>query len=333
MLTLKTSYPHHEGIWSWGSMMDQMVMLIRNPRFAIPSYHTMRYELDYSKNWDESYSRINYTYTERPEVEEWIPWRDRKFDDELDYWANFTDFWMTGGQKWVVDGTEYDYHCIDHATNDGFMVPKMLDCKPKTIIQFEKLYSPDEDTGTAELLKLASVLDGVEHTNIIDLEARPCVYKEVMRRHQFYNRNRDGKGPDPELKKFTPAQLTKMKRKMQELKEKFSTGIWLEDKDAVTLVMILNSYINEVQAELTVMLDYYDATEQPTPSPAYSEPCTDTPGWYFNRDPAFTCRLIDVNMCNTISDIYKGDQGGVTANDACCICGGGVRGETDVSSS
>ena len=44
-LHIKTSYPHSEGVWSWGSRMDQMILLIRNPRWAIPSYHTMKFEL------------------------------------------------------------------------------------------------------------------------------------------------------------------------------------------------------------------------------------------------------------------------------------------------
>ncbi len=328
VLTLKTSFPHHEGVWSWGSMMDQMIMLVRNPRSAIPSYHTMRYELDYSGSWQQSYDRRNYTYTERPLVEEWERWRDRRFDDELQAWANFTEFWMTQGEKWVRDSNEYDYHCVDHLVNDGSILPRMLDCKPKAIIQFEKLYSKDEQVGTEELLKLASALDGVQHSSIIEMEARPCVYKEVMKRTNFYNPNRDGKGPAPEEKKFTLSQLTQIKRKIEEVKNKFNEGEWLNDVDAVTLVMILNTYINEVQEELDQMLEYYDATEAPTPSTATPSSCQDQADWYFNQDPAFTCALIQEGMCDTISDIFKAEhENGVTANDACCICGGGIRPE------
>eukprot|EP00547_Thalassionema_nitzschioides_P001076 CAMPEP_0194210776 /NCGR_PEP_ID=MMETSP0156-20130528/9100_1 /TAXON_ID=33649 /ORGANISM="Thalassionema nitzschioides, Strain L26-B" /LENGTH=148 /DNA_ID=CAMNT_0038938163 /DNA_START=70 /DNA_END=513 /DNA_ORIENTATION=+ len=38
---IKTEYPHPEGIWSYGKEMDQTILLIRNPRWNIPSYHTL----------------------------------------------------------------------------------------------------------------------------------------------------------------------------------------------------------------------------------------------------------------------------------------------------
>lgn len=77
--------------------MDQMLLLIRNPRKAIPSYHNMRWELDYATDWDSSYARIPDTYTERPSVEQWETWRDGNFDREIDEWFRFYDFWMQGG--------------------------------------------------------------------------------------------------------------------------------------------------------------------------------------------------------------------------------------------
>jgi len=50
-LTIKTSWPHKAGVWSWGSTMDQVILLVRNPRWAIPSYHTMQFELGYATDW------------------------------------------------------------------------------------------------------------------------------------------------------------------------------------------------------------------------------------------------------------------------------------------
>ena len=29
---IKSNYPHHEGIWSWGAQADQVVMVVRNIR-------------------------------------------------------------------------------------------------------------------------------------------------------------------------------------------------------------------------------------------------------------------------------------------------------------
>ena len=79
-LVVKTSWPHKEGTWSWDKQMDQMLLLMRDPRRAIPSYHTMRWELDYAKNWLESFVRIPDTYRERPTVEKWESWRDSRFN-------------------------------------------------------------------------------------------------------------------------------------------------------------------------------------------------------------------------------------------------------------
>lgn len=67
-LHIKSSYPHHEGTWSWGDKLDQTLFLIRNPRWALPSYHSMRFELDFASNWVESFSRVGFTYKERAPV-------------------------------------------------------------------------------------------------------------------------------------------------------------------------------------------------------------------------------------------------------------------------
>ena len=322
VLTLKTSYPHFEGVWTWGDKMDQMIMLIRNPLHAIPSYHTMRYELWFSTSWQQSYDRRNFTYTERPTVEEWVPWRDARFVNEMNRWGNFTDYWMMGGMKWNYtymdenNGPPYtnwtyteDHRCFNRETADGRNVSKLMDCHPKAIIQFEKLYSPQESIGVAEMSKLAAVLDGVDHVDIIELEARPCVYKEVMRRTAFYNPNRNGKGPAPETKKFTYDQLEFMIAKVEELKFKYSQGEWLEDSNAIVLTNTLESYLVLIRLQYEV---------------ARREACQDDPEWYFNGDPGFTCAIVERDMCAPVSAHFADRSDGKTANTACCVCGGGI---------
>lgn len=324
VLTLKTSYPHFEGPWAWGDEMDQMIMLIRNPLHAIPSYHTMRYELWFSTSWDQSYARRNFTYTERPTVEEWEPWRDARFKNEINRWGNFTDFWMMGGMKWnntFIDGNgddvpyhtnwtyNQDFRCHNRTTIDGRNLTRLMDCNPKTIIQFEKLYSPKEDIGLKEMAKLAAVLDGVENVDIIELEARPCVYKEVMRRTEFYNPNRNGKGPAPDTKKFTAEQIEMIIAKMVELRYKYSREEWQYDSNALVLVPILDSYITLAKLQFQI---------------AIAEACADDESWYFNDDPGFTCAIVQKDMCHPISQMFPNGPNGLTANTACCICGGGI---------
>lgn len=36
---IKANYPHHEGVWGWGTNADQVVMVIRNIRKSMVEYH------------------------------------------------------------------------------------------------------------------------------------------------------------------------------------------------------------------------------------------------------------------------------------------------------
>jgi len=245
--SLKTSWPHPEGIFQWGSHMDQVILLVRNPRFAIPSYQTMRFELNYSTNWTQSDLRKDYIYTERPPVEAWNLWRDARFPQEMDRWCWYIDFWMQGGMRrnnTEGTGPALDPNCVDNT---------FLDCAPKTVIAFEKLYSTDLNVGIQESLKISAVLDNVENVNVISEEARACVYEEVMNRAELYFKRIDWNGPDPDLKTFTSQQLNSMRAQVVALQEKYSEGDWLNNPVAVELVDTLNSYVNDIQAE-------YDAT-------------------------------------------------------------------------
>lgn len=96
VLTLKTSWPHEDSVWSWSDQMDQTILLLRNPRWAIPSYHAMRYELDFSEDWASSLVRIPYIYTGRPSVEVWEAWRDENFETELNAYIDHINYWMDG---------------------------------------------------------------------------------------------------------------------------------------------------------------------------------------------------------------------------------------------
>ena len=236
--------------------MDQVILLVRNPRFAIPSYHTIRYELNYSTTWTQSYNRKNNTYTERPSVESWESWRDARFDVEMDRWVWYIDFWMQDGlRRNNTEGTgpEQDWHCFH----------SLLDCTPKAVIQFEKLMSPNPLTGQAEMNKIGSVLDSSPNVNAIEPEARTCVYNEVMSKRELYNANRDGNGPSSDLKVFTIEQLATMKTQLEELRDKYVLHPWAEEPTAVDLVHALNFYINEVEAEYDLAVQQ-DASAAPS---------------------------------------------------------------------
>jgi hypothetical protein len=56
----------------------------------------MRFELEFSTNWADSYTRIPHVYTVRPLVADWQTWRDANFGAEMENWVSFIDFWMSG---------------------------------------------------------------------------------------------------------------------------------------------------------------------------------------------------------------------------------------------
>merc|ERR1711957_102655 len=123
------------------------------------------------------------------------------------------------------------------------------DCSPKTIVQFEKIVDSNEAVRIEELDKISSVLDDSPNVTIIASEARPCIYKKVWERDEFYNPNRDGNGPPVFEKKFTYEQLNAMKRQVCDLKEKYSVPPLQELPLAENLVEILDEYCLQITDE------------------------------------------------------------------------------------
>eukprot|EP00957_Ditylum_brightwellii_P071780 5456359-Ditylum_brightwellii.AAC.1 len=42
---IKANYPHHEGIWGWGDVGDQVVMVVRNIKRAMVEYHDILWDI------------------------------------------------------------------------------------------------------------------------------------------------------------------------------------------------------------------------------------------------------------------------------------------------
>ena len=187
--------------------MDQVIMLLRNPRWAIPSYHNMRWELDYATTWQASFLRIPDTYTERPTVEIWEQWRDGRLNTEMNRWFNFIDFWMTGG--FVEWKNETHTRCLYSE----------IDCHPKTVIDFDHFY---QENPTNEFSKITDVLDSSVNVEVIAAQARACVLDKVFNRTELHNANR----PFPDLQpmyRFTVPQFDRILNRTIELIEKFGS--------------------------------------------------------------------------------------------------------------
>jgi hypothetical protein len=230
-LHIKSSYPHHEGTWSWGDKLDQTLFLIRNPRWALPSYHSMRFELDFASNWVESFSRVGFTYKERAPVESWESWRDEMFDMEFQNWVDMINFWMKGGK--YPDGST-DPHCVSD-----------LVCKPKIVIDFDTFFN---EHPTIDFFRLGQVLDATPNVEVINAQARACILDAVWDTKN-HNGGRDGNGPPANAKRFSAAQLLTMKNGIDNLITEYTT--WKDNGDLVAeqLVHLLTEYKTHINAE------------------------------------------------------------------------------------
>jgi len=259
-LTIKTSWPHKEGIWSWGNQMDQVILLVRNPRWAIPSYHNMRYELDYAADWPSSGLNMLMTYTERPAKNYWEGWRTANAMQEINYWFNFVDFWMSGGFQESKNATHS--RCLHSG----------IDCHPKAVIDFDRLY---QEHTTAEFVKIVDVLDTSANVELIATQARVCVLDAVFDKKEFHQGGR----PNPELPpqyRFLLVHFDRLLNRTIELMDKYSEEPYASYPHAADLVRILGTYlydnVAEQSLEVAVYLSEFVITEFGT------ENCASLPG-------------------------------------------------------
>mmetsp|Transcript_27549 Transcript_27549/g.56435 ORF Transcript_27549/g.56435 Transcript_27549/m.56435 type:complete len:576 (-) Transcript_27549:152-1879(-) len=261
VISLKTGYPHKEGKWGWGDYMDQVILEVRNPRWAIPSYHTMRTELDWSETWGESFFRIPWVYTKRPPNQEWEAWRDANFDEEVVSYGRYIDFWMSGGAMPQDDGsTVQDLHC---GVSDSVGWMDMPDCKPKAVVMFENLF--DNTTahnnmtlGAYEMHKIAEVIDDSPDSTVIANDTWYCIYNETYGQHRF-NRHRDANPRFPDsvprdTYNFTIPQLQAMLDEVTRLYNKYSNPPWDTDPLAQDLASYMQQYMGELDEELKIYM-------------------------------------------------------------------------------
>eukprot|EP00554_Chaetoceros_debilis_P008382 CAMPEP_0194103516 /NCGR_PEP_ID=MMETSP0150-20130528/3946_1 /TAXON_ID=122233 /ORGANISM="Chaetoceros debilis, Strain MM31A-1" /LENGTH=552 /DNA_ID=CAMNT_0038790771 /DNA_START=19 /DNA_END=1677 /DNA_ORIENTATION=+ len=239
-LTVKTSWPHREGVWSWGKTMNQVIFLVRDPSRAIPSYHNMRFELDYANDWAESFTSIPMTYKERPAVDVWEVWRDAHFNEEMDNWIKMTEFWMRGGYDNSTESVHSRCENMD------------IDCSPKAIIDFDHFYQPGANS---DFLQLCNVLDDSLHdsvtVSVISSQIRACVLSQVFENPELHQGGRPDAGTEYS---FTLSQFDDMLRKVTELRDRVEAAVTdpdtlYEEATALELVVILNKYIKDIAAK------------------------------------------------------------------------------------
>ena len=266
----KTQYPNFEGIWSWGDEMKQVLLILRNPRLAIPDYHTLLYEIHYAHDWETAYKYLFRLFSLLPDHESWERWRDYRFHEEIKLWAMYIDYWMGGGQQYWMEwdyerNGQWPFAWVDEAnrTKDLHCIEDM-DCYPKAVLTYEKLRDPIK--GPAELNKIAALLDGKPGMTVIAEEARSCVWNktQLFNPHPFVdNRLSNGVEDGSYYFKFTYTQMLEMREMLLEMKDKYSSGTWASNDFAQDLVEIFDDYIIDITPEIEEM----ESNPPPTAAP------------------------------------------------------------------
>jgi len=246
---IKTQYPHIEGLWSWDDNMKDVALLVRNPRFALPSYHSLISEIHYAHDCETAVKHQSNLFTTYPSVLNWTKWRDYRFNEELNLWRWFIDFWMENGTKYWMD--------LDYERNGQFpfaWVPEgdrgrdmnclhqNIDCVPKVVVAYE--YINDPVHGHIEMNKLAEFMEGRQGINVIEESARPCIFNATLHSSP-YSYNEDRIGEIGEFN-FTYPQLVEMLEIVNGVKSKYSSGPWVGHPVATELARYMSLYAVDI---------------------------------------------------------------------------------------
>jgi len=224
---IKANYPHHEGIWSWDSVADQVVMMIRNIRGAMIEYHDIVWDINYADSFVTRAQVLadKELYEETPTVKDFLTWRDKRVLDEVHWYGWFIDYWMEGGlmrdvithkittpEHWnmlrdssnytheerqydVVVGPDtvvtasYDPHCINGDVSGG--------CEPVAVFSAQRLRN--YNSGAAETGLIAQVLINDARTGKYVISERNwnCIWRElIVKRKGPKTGRRGGPGAD-----------------------------------------------------------------------------------------------------------------------------------------
>ena len=281
---VKTQYPHLEGVWSWGSNIREVIYVMRNPRWAIPSYHTLLHEIDYAHDCEAAHELIDNVFTLRPPEWKWQRWRDLRIEDEIKLYEWHIDFWMGNGTvywqdwdferngqwpfRWLTDEEkavrEKDLNCQY----------QNIDCFPKAVVAFEFLHP--NTTGPAEANKMAKVFENKNGLNVIAEEARECVWHATSGQEDaLYRNNFDRDGSSNEEYGFYYSQMQMIQDMLVRVKTKYSSDPWIGNNVAEDIVKYVTYYLDENEEIMSAMEGNLPPT--PSPNPEYMKGLQD---WY-----------------------------------------------------
>lgn len=273
---IKCNYPHHEGIWGWKDVGDQVILVVRNMRRSMVEYHDILWDIGYAKTFDEASERIDNLYSARPPLEDFLAWRDLLVLDEIHWYGWFLDYWMEGGllrdmftkkittpKHWnmlmmptaytkeemaydLIVGNQtvipsYDPHCVNDVSGG---------CHPVQVISAEKLV--DTSTGPSEGLKIARVLQNKTGVSdfLIEEEAWGCIWEELIIKKKGLKTFIDREGISERDYNFSEEMLTEMVKELDRLINKYSGSAWNWRQTSQDLVGLLEEHRILIQEEL-----------------------------------------------------------------------------------
>jgi hypothetical protein len=275
---IKANYPHHEGIWGWGDVADQVVLMVRDIRVSLVEYHDILWDIGYAKTWEDASFLLNELYSETPPIEDFLAWRDLRVMDEAHWYGWFIDYWMEGGlmrdmfnhktttpEHWnmlmmptvytkeeldydLVVGADtvvtpsYDPHCANGDVSGG--------CEPVAVISAEKLR--DYTEGPAETTKIANVLLNDPRTGqyVIAPEAWDCIWEELIQNGKGLTTVNDRPAANGNAIFFSAEMLQEMIHELDRLITKYSGPDWNTKDTANRIVELLVEHRALLQIEL-----------------------------------------------------------------------------------
>lgn len=277
---MKANYPHHEGLWTWGDAMDQVVLVMRNPRHAIIEYHDVLNDIAYANTAEAAYNLSDNLYQNRAPVDKYMEWRNNRTLNEIDWYSWFIDYWMEGGLMRDIMSHKYTTHAhFKRQTQPGpytesgraydDMVGNMtvepandphcvneLKCAPVAIISVEHIL--DHQLGANESAKIGAVLDDNQGVTVIAPEARACVWRELVVNFKGVRNMLDRGGPPLSSYTFTTVMYQKMLDELNRLKTKYSAPEWAVKPIVQDLLSIIDEYIDDISLQIVYILSGHD---------------------------------------------------------------------------
>mmetsp|Transcript_4218 Transcript_4218/g.6434 ORF Transcript_4218/g.6434 Transcript_4218/m.6434 type:complete len:324 (+) Transcript_4218:348-1319(+) len=276
---IKANYPHHEGIWGWQDVGDQVIMVVRNMRRSLVEYHDILWDIGYAKTWEAANKHLDNLYAERPPLLDFLKWRDERVMDEIQWYGWFIDYYMENGLKrdifthritndlhWSMlmqptvyskDEVRYDRIVGDAKVEESFdpMCETITNgCHPVTIVSAEHLVETGTGRGPEETHRIAKSLQGMGKENIskylIDESTWDCIWTELIINKKGLKTFIDREGVRETDYGFSEEMLEQMIVEINRLIDKYSDPNWSWRQTAKDLVTLLKEHRGMIDTEM-----------------------------------------------------------------------------------